>query len=230
MCDVAHMQASIDSSQDLIWSVDLNFALVTYNKAFALHFKNNRGVIIAPGMLSHETLPPEAAALWPPMYQLVLDKGPCRAHYPLNDGRFLDLSFVPIRQNGSVVGISILGRDITEQKAALERLSSTLEVLRASESRYRIAFQTSMDAMSITRFSDGVYLDVNEAALNGFGFTREEFIGAPRMSSTSLLTARIGSARGTCSPFRANAAISNSKCGERRRDLLGALFLLHHRH
>jgi PAS domain S-box-containing protein len=177
MCDVAHMQASIDSSQDLIWSVDLNFALVTYNKAFALHFKNNRGVIIAPGMLSHETLPPEAAALWPPMYQLVLDKGPCRAHYPLNDGRFLDLSFVPIRQNGSVVGISILGRDITEQKAALERLSSTLEVLRASESRYRIAFQTSMDAMSITRFSDGVYLDVNEAALNGFGFTREEFIG-----------------------------------------------------
>jgi len=50
-------------------------------------------------------------------------------------------------------------------------------VLRASESRYRIAFQTSMDAMSITRFSDGVYLDVNEAALNGFGFTREEFIG-----------------------------------------------------
>ncbi len=177
MCDAAHMQASIDSSHDLIWTVDLNFALVTFNKAFALHFKTNRGVTLAPGMLSHETLPPEAAALWPPMYQLALDKGPFRAQYPLNDGRFLDVSFVPIKQNGSVVGISVIGKDITEQKAALERLSATLDVLRASESRYRIAFQTSMDAMSITRFSDGIYLDVNEAALNGFGFTREEFIG-----------------------------------------------------
>ena len=131
MCDAAHMQASIDSSHDLIWTVDLNFALVTFNKAFALHFKNNRGVTLAPGMLSHQTLPPEAAALWPPMYQLALDKGPFRAQYPLNDGRFLDVSFVPIKQNGSVVGISVIGKDITEQKAALERLSSTLEVLRA---------------------------------------------------------------------------------------------------
>ena len=109
ICDVAHMQASIDSSHDLIWTVDLNFALVTFNKAFALHFKNNRGVTLAPGMLSHQTLPPEAAALWPPMYQLALDKGPFRAQYPLNDGRFLDVSVVPIKQNGSVVGISVIG-------------------------------------------------------------------------------------------------------------------------
>ena len=158
ICDAAHLQASIDSSHDLIWTVDLNFALVTFNKAVAIHFKKNRGVIVAPGMLSHETLPPETAALWPPMYQLVLDRGAFRAQYPLIDGRFLDLSFVPIKQNGSVVGISVHGRDITEQKAALERLSSTLDVLRASESRYRIAFQTSMDAMSITRFTDGIYL------------------------------------------------------------------------
>jgi PAS domain S-box-containing protein len=34
-----------------------------------------------------------------------------------------------------------------------------------------------MDAMSITRLSDGVYLDVNEAALAAFGFARDEFIG-----------------------------------------------------
>ena len=177
ICDPAHLQALVDSSQDLIWSIDLNFALVSYNKAFAVHFKNNHGVTLAPGMLSHETLPPDTAALWPPMYQLVLEKGPFRAQYPLKDGRCLDLSFNPIRQEGCVIGIAIVGRDITEQKTAYERLGNTLTNLRASETRYRTAFQTSMDAMTITRMSDGVYLDLNEAALSAFGFTREEFIG-----------------------------------------------------
>ena len=177
LCDCSHLQTLVDSSQDLIWSVDLNFALVSYNRAFALHFKNNHAVTVAPGMLSHDTLPPATAALWPPMYQLVLDKGPFRAQYPLKDGRCLDLSLNPIRHEGSIIGIAVVGRDITEQKTAYERLGSTLSNLRASESRYRTAFQTSMDAMSITRLSDNVYIDVNEAALAVFGFSSEEFIG-----------------------------------------------------
>ena len=177
VCDCSHLQALVDSSQDLIGSIDLTFALVSYNRAFALHFKNNFGVTLAPGMLSHETLPPATAALWPPMYKLVLDKGPFRAQYPLKDGRCLDLSFNPIRQGGSVIGIAVVGRDISEQKTAYERLGFTLSNLRASESRYRTAFHTSMDAMLIARVSDRVYLDANDAALSMFGFTSEEFTG-----------------------------------------------------
>ncbi len=51
------------------------------------------------------------------------------------------------------------------------------EAKRESEERYRTAFQTSMDAIAISRARDGVYLDANDALLAMMGYTREELIG-----------------------------------------------------
>ena len=68
-------------------------------------------------------------------------------------------------------------RDITEAKAAEERLAAATEALRASEERYRATFQLSIDAININRLSDGVFVDVNEAFLHFVGFEREEVIG-----------------------------------------------------
>jgi len=61
-------------------------------------------------------------------------------------------------------------RDISEAKAAAE-------ALRESEDRYRIAFQTSIDAININRLSDGLYIDCNQALLDLLGYEREELIG-----------------------------------------------------
>jgi diguanylate cyclase (GGDEF)-like protein/PAS domain S-box-containing protein len=60
--------------------------------------------------------------------------------------------------------------DITEQERAEAQL-------RESEERYRIAFQTSQDAINITRLSDGLYLEVNQAFLDLSGYERDEVIG-----------------------------------------------------
>lgn len=67
--------------------------------------------------------------------------------------------------------------DISEQKAAKERLTVVTEAMWASEDRYRTAFQTSLDAISITRARDGLYLDVNSAFMDVTGYTREEVVG-----------------------------------------------------
>ena len=61
-------------------------------------------------------------------------------------------------------------RDITREKQAEEEL-------RASEERYRSAFQTSTDAMVITRVSDRTYVDVNRRFAEYFGFSCEEAVG-----------------------------------------------------
>ena len=49
--------------------------------------------------------------------------------------------------------------------------------LRESEERFRLAYQTSPDAININRMEDGLYVDANEGFTWLTGFTREEVIG-----------------------------------------------------
>jgi PAS domain S-box-containing protein len=72
--------------------------------------------------------------------------------------------------------LSIL-RDISDAKAAEDRLSAAQQALRTSEARYRTAFQLSIDAVNINRISDGLYIEVNQAFLDITGYDREDVIG-----------------------------------------------------
>jgi diguanylate cyclase (GGDEF)-like protein/PAS domain S-box-containing protein len=80
-------------------------------------------------------------------------------------------SYAPIRNHeGVIVGAVVACRDITEQKRAAN-------VLRESEERYRKVFQTCLDAVSINRVTDGLYIDVNQAFLDISGFERADLVG-----------------------------------------------------
>lgn len=61
-------------------------------------------------------------------------------------------------------------RDISERKHAEE-------ALRDSETRFRLAFDTSPDAVNINRLADGLYVDINQGFTDLTGFTREDTIG-----------------------------------------------------
>ncbi|MGO9376597.1 MAG: ATP-binding protein [Syntrophobacteraceae bacterium] len=63
-----------------------------------------------------------------------------------------------------------LCREIGERKI-------TQESLRESEEKFRLAFQTSPDSITINRASDGMYLDINEGFTRSTGYTREDAIG-----------------------------------------------------
>ncbi|MBI5826041.1 MAG: PAS domain S-box protein [Chloroflexi bacterium] len=67
-------------------------------------------------------------------------------------------------------GLSIFFQDITERKQAEEKL-------RLSEERFSNAFHVSPVGLTITRISDGKFIDANESFLGMFEFTREEAIG-----------------------------------------------------
>ena len=78
---------------------------------------------------------------------------------------------------GSPLHIISFIEDINDRKAAEQRLAATQLELRTSEERYRAAFQTSLDAVSITRLCDGRFIDANQACLDIMGFARDELIG-----------------------------------------------------
>lgn len=65
---------------------------------------------------------------------------------------------------------TVILRDITDRKLALDEL-------RESEQRFSKAFSANPQPMSLTRMSDGKYLDVNESFLAMSGYAREEVIG-----------------------------------------------------
>ena len=83
----ANLSALIESTEDLIWSVDLNYGLLTFNRAFHDDIQRSCGVRSVVGMRLEDLLPPARAALWPPLYERALSQGPFRAEHLLLDGR-----------------------------------------------------------------------------------------------------------------------------------------------
>jgi PAS domain S-box-containing protein len=73
-------------------------------------------------------------------------------------------------KDGDIIGIVGIGRDITQQKEAEEKLIQ-------SEKTYREIFNSVEDALFIHDIHTGDILDVNDTMLNMYGYTREELPG-----------------------------------------------------
>jgi PAS domain S-box-containing protein len=71
---------------------------------------------------------------------------------------------------GQVVYYEGTIEDITQRK----QIEKTL---RESEEKFRLAFATNPDAITITRLKDGVYVSVNNGFTQVFGYTEEEILG-----------------------------------------------------
>ncbi len=78
-------------------------------------------------------------------------------------------------KDGKILGVEGVTRDISELKSATE-------ALRQSEERFRLAFLASPDAINLTRFSDGMYIDINNGFTEVMGYTREDIIGKTSIS------------------------------------------------
>lgn len=83
--------------------------------------------------------------------------------------RTVEVHSSPIQMKGKPVLFSII-HDVTKKKQAEEKLIE-------SEERFSTAFHSSQEAISISRISDGVYIDVNDAFCSTFEISRGQVIG-----------------------------------------------------
>jgi PAS domain S-box-containing protein len=167
----ANLAALIESTEDLIWSVDLDHRLLAFNRAFRDEIQRNYGLRAGVGVRLEDLLPPARAALWPPLYDRALSEGSFRAEYSLHGGRTLELAFNRIVQDGETTGISVFGKDITERKTAEKTL---LE----AEKQYRDIFDGAIEGIFRTSL-EGKYLAANSALAKMLGYdSAQELVSA----------------------------------------------------
>ena len=158
----ANLAALIESTDDYIWSVDLDYRLITFNRAGQRDIETRFGTHLAIGMRPDQFLPPAFAALWPPLYERALKSGPFRMEYSFANGRFVELSLNPIVVDGKTTGVSVFAKDITERKAAES-------ALKEAEKKYRDIFDGALEGIFQT-YLDGRPRTANPAVAKLLGY------------------------------------------------------------
>ena len=150
----ANLQSLVDSTTDLIWSVDLGYRLRDSNEALRSYFLQNTGIVVSAGMTPEELLPPGRARLWSALYQRALSEGAFVTEYVLLGGGVIELRLSPIVREGHSEGVAAFGKIITEARLAEARL-------RESEERFT-AFMERLPAAAFLKNGDGRMVYANQ--------------------------------------------------------------------
>jgi len=121
--------AIVNSTSDMIWSVDAErFGLLTFNEGLRRYFLEKRAISIALGNRPDDLFPTVTfVQCWHDFYRHALAEGSYSTEYSVFAGsNVLQLTFNLLKRDGTVYGISVFGRDITEQKKAEEKIRQSL--------------------------------------------------------------------------------------------------------
>ena len=113
------LKAIIDSTADMIWSVDPNsFGLMTFNAGLLDYFLEKRGIRLERGMRPEDLVPAgEQVQQWRSFYQRALQEGPFTTEYLAHaDSNVLQLSFNVVKRDDRIFGVSVFGKDVTRRK------------------------------------------------------------------------------------------------------------------
>lgn len=117
------LEAIIESTDDLIWSVDRNFRVIFSNTAMKNYMKSNYNVTLVPGVLPQDVFPTGYAEVWNKYYECALKKGKYRLDILTAIGdRYVEIAFNPIYRDGEVKEISVFAKDITQRKLAEQEI------------------------------------------------------------------------------------------------------------
>jgi PAS domain S-box-containing protein len=109
----ANLSATINNTEIIIWSVDQNFKLITYNEPFRKYAWEHYSINLELVNLM-EYFPEELLTQWHERYKRVLTGEIITLEERSGDVDFR-FSLSPIIDNAHVIGVSIFGDNITEQ-------------------------------------------------------------------------------------------------------------------
>jgi PAS domain S-box-containing protein len=176
--DIA-LQLIINNLDDVFFLIDRELKIVVCSEVTKKTVKQHLGYTIQPGMSILELVSPERRKSLKEVYTEVLHGKErwTEVEVPINGTlNYFESYFKPARnQKKEIIGVLVSTRNITGKKLAdLEQLKIK-ESLRLSEQQYRTLFDSNPLPCWIYDLETQKFLEVNEAAIKHYGYTREEF-------------------------------------------------------
>ncbi|PTB91300.1 aerobic respiration control sensor protein ArcB, partial [Marivirga lumbricoides] len=176
----ARLQSIFDSSNHLIWSLNSDYLLTSFNHNFSYEilkhygFKPKEEHSIKEKKL-FELLPESQYAFWKGKFDEVLRGNPLTFEIKYKDAasdrlNWKEIYLNPIHtENGEVKGISGIAHDITEKKVAELKIQK-------SESRFRRIFESFQDIYFNCRFNGEVIL-ISPSVKDMIGYSQKDVTG-----------------------------------------------------
>lgn len=167
----------IEASNDIVWTFDLSSMAFSYRSRSAepvLGFKIEESAHMTIDKIFSPETEKEIRAAFKDFLDGKAESGMIAMDAPHRhaDGGHVWMEINAVLQRDSrnrPVAVTGVSRDISARKRAEQ-------ALRESEEKYRAAFNTSSDAISITSM-DGIYLEINEAFTHLTGYDKQDMIG-----------------------------------------------------
>ncbi|MEP7263997.1 MAG: PAS domain S-box protein [Bacteroidota bacterium] len=123
--DKNNLNALINSTNDLMWSIDRDFNLITFNKPFEEIIKLATGTLLQKG---NNILDSGFSTEWLQRYKMLCERAFAGESFTETEhGNFLteswsEISYFPIWEGDKVIGTACHSRNITERKEAEQKL------------------------------------------------------------------------------------------------------------
>jgi len=122
----ANLRATINNTEVLIWSVDRDFKLITFNIPFARYVKHHYGFVLRLGdeflERTRAAEGPETAQMWNVHYTRAL-AGEIVTWHDTHHGQDIQYSLSPIIEDNQVIGVSVFGDNVTESRTKDKQLA-----------------------------------------------------------------------------------------------------------
>lgn len=127
----AQLAALINSTTDIVLSIDRHYNIVQFNKLLYDMSLQGRGIEVKKGTSVFEILDPAQYGHLKDIYERVFNENKNIIdieQFELNGGRkaYFETNYNPITQHGTVTGIAIFSRNITDKISAEKELKSAL--------------------------------------------------------------------------------------------------------
>jgi len=142
----AYLEAILESTDDIVFSLDRHFRLAMVNKRFLAEMRAAYGAMLQIGDDLLESVPDELVTAWKPRIDRVFDGESLRLEDAfLVKGRwsYFDVSLKPIRESGYINGVAVYSRNITRQRQRERELRKAKEQAVESD-RLKSAFLANM--------------------------------------------------------------------------------------